>query len=257
VTDILLAPGRSPGALDIGRVFGRGFSVAVRNGVMFLSLAIVANVPDALIEISTANAIAARRPFGWLMLLRLVLNLTLSAIISGVIADAAFRALRGSPVPFRDALSRGVARFVPVIGTSFLAVLGVALGLILLVVPGLILVVRWSVAVPACVVEGFGPSASLGRSAELTAGNRWRVFAVVALFFVISLVVGLATGFAMGIVMTLVMGPPGRLIATVLTSMLTAAVGAVIYGGVFTALYYELRTAREGVDHERLADVFE
>ena len=41
--------------------------------------------------------------------------------------------------------------------------------------PGIMLMVRWFVAVPACVVERIGPSGSMKRSAELTSGHRWKV----------------------------------------------------------------------------------
>ena len=52
--------------------------------------------------------------------------------------------------------------------TAILFGLGVWVGLLLFIIPGIMLMLRWSVAVPACVLEGTGPVASLGRSAALT-----------------------------------------------------------------------------------------
>ena len=48
---------------------------------------------------------------------------------------------------------------------------------------------RWFVAVPAAVAEGLGPLAALRRSGDLTAGNRWIIFGVAAVFYILGLVV--------------------------------------------------------------------
>ena len=47
-------------------------------------------------------------------------------------------------------------------------------------------IVLWSVAVPAAIAERLGAFRALGRSAELTRGNRWRIF---ALFFSAGLII--------------------------------------------------------------------
>ena len=59
---------------------------------------------------------------------------------------------------------------------------GVCAGLaaILLVIPGIIVWCIYAVAIPVCVVERRGVSASLKRSSFLTRGNRWRIFGALA-----------------------------------------------------------------------------
>jgi hypothetical protein len=64
------------------------------------------------------------------------------------------------------------------LGVSLLTGLGVGLGLFLLVVPGLILFTRWSLAVPAVMLEGRTPRDAMRRSAELVKGHGRQVFAV-------------------------------------------------------------------------------
>jgi Membrane domain of glycerophosphoryl diester phosphodiesterase len=75
---------------------------------------------------------------------------------------------------FRAAWKRAGA----LLGVSLLTGVGVALGLFLLVLPGLILFTRWSLAVPAVMLEGRTPRDAMRRSAELVKGHRWQVFTV-------------------------------------------------------------------------------
>src|SRR5207302_7500833 len=102
--------------------------------------------------------------------------LFLGTLCQAVILHAAFQDMRGRAVNLGESLSVGLRRFLPIIGASILLSLGAAVGMLLLIVPGLILLTMWYVAIPACVVEELGPARSLGRSSELTRGNRWKIF---------------------------------------------------------------------------------
>jgi hypothetical protein len=64
------------------------------------------------------------------------------------------------------------------LGVSFLTGIGVGVGLFLLVIPGLILFTRWSLAVPAVMLEGRSPRDAMRRSSELVKGHGWKVFAI-------------------------------------------------------------------------------
>jgi hypothetical protein len=76
------------------------------------------------------------------------------------------------------------------LGVSLLTGIGVALGLFLLVVPGLILFTRWSLAVPAVMLEGRSPRDAMRRSRELVAGHGRQVFAV---FLTVTVAAGLVS----------------------------------------------------------------
>jgi hypothetical protein len=54
----------------------------------------------------------------------------------------------------------------------------------------------WMVALPACVVEGLGPIKSLGRSANLTKGHRWKILGI---FLVLNVVGGIMSGLLSGV----------------------------------------------------------
>jgi len=63
------------------------------------------------------------------------------------------------------------------------------IGFILLIIPGIILSLMWALTIPVAVLEDKGLSDSVARSAELTKGNRGRIFVIYALFLILSYIV--------------------------------------------------------------------
>jgi uncharacterized membrane protein len=167
---------------------------------------------------------------------------------TAIILHAAFQSMRGRPVRLAESASQGLARFLSLLGVMILQTLGVALGAMLLLIPGLILLVMWYVAVPSTVVEQTGPIQSLGRSRQLTKGFRWKLFGLLLVTMLIS-------------------GIGGGLIAfvTYYGSHPVQVVTQVIWGGVaggfssvlIAVTYYYLRVAKEGVDIDQIATVFD
>ena len=83
-------------------------------------------------------------------------------------------------------LRHGLRIVFPVLGVALLSVLMMMLSAIALVIPMFIVMTMFWVAIPAAVVERPGVIASLKRSAELTTGNRWRVFGIYAVITLLS-----------------------------------------------------------------------
>jgi len=116
--------------------------------------------------------------------------------------------------------------------------------------------VAWCVAVPVYVAERPGIIESFGRSAELTRGNRWRIFALFVLYVVVLIILEAVLG---------LFGTASRLVAggaipayqalglTPLLSVASGLVGTV--GGA--VLYVELRRVRDGVGPAGLAAIFD
>ena len=122
------------------------------------------------------------------------------------------------------------------------------IGLILLIIPGLILYTIWFVSVAACVVERTGAWASMRRSRELTKGHRWKVFGIVLLLLLLSLVSSL--------LQLLLTAAGGETLALIGTTIWTA-IGSAFSSVLITVTYYELRAAKEGIDIEQIASVFD
>ena len=169
---------------------------------------------------------------------------------------AAVTDLNGRRATVADCLSVGLRAFLPLLGIGIMFYLAVFLGMVLLLVPGLMLLVAWSVAVPAYVVEQTSLTGSFRRSAELTRGNRWRIFGLMILYIVaiviIEAVLGvfgnasrIAAGGGIGFMHALVILP----LIGMANSMVGTAGGAV--------LYVQLRQIRDGVGAESLASIFD
>jgi hypothetical protein len=177
------------------------------------------------------------------------LGLVLSTLCQAVVLYGAFQAMRGKRVDLIESMRVGLRRFLPVVGVAITVTVLGFLGLIAFVVPGLICFTRWFVAIPACVVEERGVSSSVMRSAELTRGYRWKIFSLMALWFC-------ADGLADRMI---------NLISTAVAGGIPAFAVHVIWNGLWGAFYaivvvvtyHDLRVAKEGVDTEQIAAVFE
>lgn len=101
------------------------------------------------------------------------------------------------------------------------------------------------VAMPACLAERAGVFANMSRSSFLTKGYRWQVY----LLF-------LAGGAVVDAIVETVFAFTGRIGSLISNE----AVGAIIssFNGVLVSVfYYELRVAKEGIDIDNIASVFD
>jgi len=142
----------------------------------------------------------------------------------------------------------GLSRFLPVLGVAISVGLLSGLSAILLVFPAFIVMTMLFVAMPACIVEQLGPINSLKRSAQLTKGHRWKIFGLWLLVLVIAGVVNLIPK-AAGIFG----GPAVGLLLELVWNALTGAFNAVMV----VVTYHDLRVAKEGVDTDQIASVFD
>ncbi len=256
----------------VGEAVSKALEVFSRNAVPFSLVGIVVWLP-----LGIATMLAMQRPpqqaqaiIGGASLLYIFLQL---AVVAAIL-HATFQDMRRREVNMGESIQRGLKRFFPLLGTGILLFLGLVLGAAVLIVPGavltrsnqqmgvvvtvlgvivvvvsmFILLARWYVFAPVCVVEKEGPFGSLKRSAALTQGNRWKLFAI---YLLLTLVGGVASVF----------------IKFVLTAALpiVGIVASGLWQGVFSAfnnvlsvvIYHDLRVAKEGVDIESIASVFD
>lgn len=213
--------------LDIGRVLGGTFQVIGRNFVTFA-----------------------------------ILGLVLSGLPTGLIAFVQASWLGGQADELAEALATGLRAFLPLIVVSVLFALAVGFGMVLLIVPGVMIACAWCVAVPSLVADRTGIFGAFSRSAELTRGNRWRVFGLFLVLFVILIVLGSVVGAITAAV--LFTSPeaandpfaaalhPVNIVLSVVQQTISAVLGATLTA----VLYVELRRAREGAAPQWLAEIF-
>lgn len=248
-----------PSRLDIARVFQRTFEVLGRNFTTFFILALImVGLPAVLTGMLQFGALAGDGSPGFNSGVGLsgIVSLITSTILQGALIYGTVRDLNGERPSVQDCLATGLRSFLPLIGLSILMGLAIVCGLILLIVPGVMLACAWCVAVPSLVAENRGVFDSFQRSAELTRGNRWTIFALfvvyVVIFMVVSAVIGMLTGISGLITGTFTAFNPFAVIANALVSTVAGVVGST---GV-AVLYVELRQGREGSGAEWLRDIF-
>lgn len=161
--------------------------------------------------------------------------------------------LRGGRAPIGTLFGTGFRKAGWVFAVSFRVGIWLLLGTLLLVVPGIVWYCALFVAVPAVVVESkLGSSAdALQRSRDLTRGDRWGIFAVAAVSFVLAVAITVAVAALLAFAEAL---PPP--IVMVLANAVVAL--ASTFGAITAAVaYHDLRVVKEGAATEDLARVFE
>lgn len=237
----------------IGRVLSHSFAVFSRNILGFTTVAAIVMIPTLLLGFFAglySEDAGAPPSTDQLILIgaTIIVSFVLSPISWAIIIHASYQDMRGKPARLGDAVGQAFGRVLPLIGVGLLYSIGITLGAMLLLIPGIILMVMWFVSVPACVVEKTGAVRSLGRSRELTKGYRWKLFALGLVLVVISVAGNFVPQLG-----ALVAGPLGMLGLTLITQ---AAIQA-FFGVVIAIAYHDLRVAKEGVDIERIASVFD
>ena len=111
------------------------------------------------------------------------------------------------------------------------------------------LLTMWFVAIPVCVVERKGPMTSMVRSAEITKGNRWKIFGMILLVGIVAAIVGA--------VIAAVLRPTGAGLLAALGTLVWNGVWSAFYAIFVTVTYRDLRVAKEGIDTGQIASVFD
>ena len=97
-----------------------------------------------------------------------LLSIAVSAASHAATVIAVSEAHLGRPAGVMESFARVRSRIAAVIGLSFSVGFLVILACVALIVPGVLLAVRWSLAVPAMVLEDKGIGEAMSRSTELT-----------------------------------------------------------------------------------------
>ena len=240
---------------DIGGVLGSGFSISFGNIVPFGLLALIVTSPSFLYGILVATG--GMGASGLSQALASILQLLLNSVATAALIYGTMQVLRNQAVSLNDCLSRGFALVFPVIGLIILVSLIIGVGFLLLIVPGLIAATMLWVAIPAAVIERPGVIESMKRSVELTKGNRWRVFGLLVIVFIIQLVVGLILGAIFGFGMAAGGAVGGAAVVFVIFQWLIQAFFAVLYAVLIAVSYQQLRIAKEGGSLDQIASVFD
>ena len=245
------------GEFRVGSVLGRSFSILFKNIVPFGLLSVVVMAPTYIFAIAVNPMIYLGESGSPMVTLAInVIETLLSYLVYGALVYGTFQELRGRRASLGDCFSRGMAVMFPIFGVAIVVGLLTGLATLALVIPGLIVATMLWVAIPAAVIEKTGLS-SLARSSELTKGHRWKVFFIIVLLFIFGFVlaIGVITGATTVAVATASNG--GSWTISVVALLLVTAFVTALSAVVSAVGYHDLRVAKEGVDVEQIAAVFD
>ena len=248
----------------IGQTFGRARKLFSANFWKFLIVTAISELPvRAYFLWANARPVGGPGPLDGTTMRTIIMFLAFVLVLLGqaIVVRIAFQTLRGQPAGLHAAVQEALARFFSILGLAILVCLLIfgmiaflshlpepALFAMVFMVVASVLFVRWSLALPACVVEGLGVVDSLGRSAKLTRGHRWKIFGIVILVLIPLPAATAILGAAMSF-----LGPDLRYLGRYVLGVLWITG----FTSVLTVIYHELRVANEGIDSGQIASVFD
>jgi len=185
-----------------------------------------------------------------------LLGIALYLVVSVGCVQAVGEAYMGRRPDWRSSLRIGARRALPALGLSILYVIGLFFGVFALIVGAIFLAVRWSVAMPALVLERRGPIAALGRSWNLVGGFWWKSFGTLLIAYLLLVVLSIAFGALLGGVLA-VLSAVDSLLGLVLQQAVNVVVQLFtlpVFAAVTVVLYVDLRVRKEGFDLALAAD---
>jgi hypothetical protein len=238
--------------LDIGAMLQELLSAIGRNIGSFGLLGLVlVGAPSALLAVGRALG-EANFGFALLGFLGFLATVVARPIFYGAVIHGTLRQLDGDPASMAECLKAGRRRWGTMLGLMISTGLLVGLGLVFLIVPGVILALRWAVAGPVVVTGGRGSSDAMGRSAKLTEGRRWSMF----LFYLVILLTLVCAAAAIVAVGAGVAAVTSDVVTAVVVSPLYNICMEVVLAAASAVLFRRLRSDKEGLADDTLAEVF-
>lgn len=253
-------------SLDIGAVFGDAFSVVGRK---FVDLAVLGLIfvggPTLLVSFFSSQAMersleqgAIGLNFSFGLFVANILYALFPFMLQAAVVTVTVASLNRGHSSIGEAVGTALRAFIPLFIVSILMSIGLTIGFILLIIPGLILLTVWAVVVPALVAERAGIFGCFSRSAELTSGWRWKIFALFLIGYVVMTVIGIIMGLlTLSATAVGTIGVDGGLnISGVLTGVIVNTFLSILWAVAVSVLYVHLREIKDGTRVDAIGDVF-
>lgn len=259
----------------VGSVLSRGFRILFGNFITFGLVALIVLMPYVLVLSTISDLFTVSFSSTWIVILAaaiILLPILLSYLATAAVAHGAFEALRGQRPTIARCLLRGFSQSVPIFGVAILTVLALVLAMVpsvlaviylkggiavlmflVMMVPLFVVITVLWVAVPVVVIERRGILHAISRSIALTKGNRWRVFGIIMILWLINWLTNLIGGLLL-IPFSLAGG--GGIAGVIMTGVLVSIYLA--FNAVMSTVgYHDLRVAKEGLSIDDIAAVFD
>jgi hypothetical protein len=140
-----------------------------------------------------------------------------------------------------------------------LLLLGLAIGIlailgILIIIGPILVLLIYFVSTPAMLLEDLNVGQAMGRSSELTRGNRWRLLGLVICVAIISGALSMVSQLITGGIQASAPGL-GMVIVALIINQLVSTVGGLIVTCAQVASYFDLRVRKDAYHLDQLAEV--
>ena len=246
--------------LSTGELLDRTFSLYRSHFALFLG---IFALPHLCVLAFQCLALAFQSPGNQV---RNVLTAAIFSVLAGLLSIVVIAASQAAtvvavsnvyldrPASVMDSFSKVKHQIGGVIWLSAKVGFLVGLACIALIVPGILLAVRWSLAVPAKVLEDKNSGEAMSRSSELTLGNRGRVFVIWFLFVILSIGVSMLLQWpiqiaaGVGGLTALQHAAVGWRVASLVATFISQCLVGPLATIAFSLVYYDERVRKEAFD---------
>ena len=241
---------------DVGGLLDRVFKMYLGNFAQMVGTLAIVYVPYVAVTMFWQRVLMRDKSVGGMLLGALgvlLWALVFMPLATGATTYAVSERYLGRRISIGQSYSRASTHLLTIVGSGFVVGLVVMLGLLLFCVPGILFMLSYAVVIPAVVIDGLGVTASMDRSKALAEGHRGRVFLVLLVLWILSIILTLGSLFAS----MMLAGPiqPGQSpplmfeVIQNIVGLLTAPLGTI----AAVIIYYDLRVRKEGFDLEMLS----
>lgn len=260
-----------------GRAVSRTFSVFFRNFLPFALIALVLTSPTyvyTILALPTDWTAAVEMPMAGVgQIVVSIVGFLLYFLVTAALVYGTLQDLRGEKASIGECFSQGLGRMFPVLGIALVTYLVIFLAALALIIPGIYVAVMLWVTIPVAVVERRGIG-SLGRSSELTRGYRWRIVGALVIYLLIAFGISMLFGvvsaglmfgtmgadvFSSDVESTehILSGMSPTIVAILAIDWVSSALISMFFAILVAVCYHDLRVAKEGVDTDQIASVFD
>ena len=246
--------------LSTGELLDRTFSLYRSHFALFLG---IFALPHLCVLAFQCLALAFQSPGNQM---RNLLTAAISGVLAGLLSIVVIAGSQAAtvvavsnvyldrPASVMDSFSKVKHQIGGVIWLSGKVGFLVGLACLALIVPGILLAVRWSLAVPAKVLEDKSSGEAMSRSSELTLGNRGRVFVIWFLFVILSIGVSMLLQWpiqiaaGVGGLTALQHAAVGWRVASLVATFISQCLVGPLATIAFSLVYYDERVRKEAFD---------
>jgi hypothetical protein len=263
-------------AMTVGMILDRSFRLYAQNFSLMFGITAVFNLPLIVLSALPLFTASTGRTFQAIAvslggLVSLIALLIIQPLVTGAVTKAVSDKYIGNPATAAASLKEAWGCVGTLLLTQFVAGLVVILGLMLLVVPGILWMLSYSLIAPVVIIEATGRgqrhvysltgqstvpvvmerSEIRRRSWDLVKGNRGRIFIILAVIFVLSMLLSAGGGSVTSMFFEAT-SSTARAIRAIFSDVIQIVVSP-LQTIAITLMYYDLRIRKEGFDLEMLS----